>query len=278
MRHTGALDVAIVGSTAEALLCASSISQLDIVTVKVFSCTQNANAGISTMDLSLGSLNAIHAISPQLCRAVISAGQPLQSTPDSTGMCIRGAPLPHTPAARGIQAGARIQQAALTDLLSAALPSGMLQQGMHFSGVQEEVDGVKLSFQAAEAVQAKLVVVCGDAAASVARTVGPGQPWGRGRIAVIPKAADGQVNAEATVELAYSLSEHGLTPAAFRAFAIAMERIQDTQQQRALPPVAQPEALKGSASSSMGSSPCGSLKMQELRPFEPAGGLQNSAA
>ena len=39
-----------------------------------------------------------------------------------------------------------------------------------------------------------------------------------------------QVNAEATVELAYSLSEHGLTPAAFRAFAIAMERIQDTQQ------------------------------------------------
>ena len=39
-----------------------------------------------------------------------------------------------------------------------------------------------------------------------------------------------QVNAEATVELAYSLSEHGLTPAAFRAFAVAMERIQDTQQ------------------------------------------------
>ncbi len=37
------------------------------------------------------------------------------------------------------------------------------------------------------------MVVCGDAAASVARTVGPGQPWGRGRIAVIPKAADGQV-------------------------------------------------------------------------------------
>ena len=35
MRHTGALDVAIVGSTAEALLCAGSISQLDIVTVKV---------------------------------------------------------------------------------------------------------------------------------------------------------------------------------------------------------------------------------------------------
>ncbi len=35
MRHTGALDVAVVGSTAEALLCASSISQLDIVTVKV---------------------------------------------------------------------------------------------------------------------------------------------------------------------------------------------------------------------------------------------------
>ena len=37
MRHTGALDVAVVGSTAEALLCASSISQLDIVTVKVLS-------------------------------------------------------------------------------------------------------------------------------------------------------------------------------------------------------------------------------------------------
>ena len=47
--------------------------------------------------------------------------------------------------------------------------------------------------QAGEALQAKLVVVCGDAAASVARTVGPGQPWGRGRIAVIPKAADAQV-------------------------------------------------------------------------------------
>ena len=39
-----------------------------------------------------------------------------------------------------------------------------------------------------------------------------------------------QVNAEATVELAYSLSEHGLTPAAFRAFAVAMARSQDAQQ------------------------------------------------
>ena len=45
-----------------------------------------------------------------------------------------------------------------------------------------------------------------------------------------PRYAHLQVNAEATVELAYSLSEHGLTPAAFRAFAVAMERIQDTQQ------------------------------------------------
>ena len=33
-------------------------------------------------------------------------------------------------------------------------------------------------------------------------------------------------------------------------------------QQRAFPPVAQHEVLKGSATSSMGSSPCGSLKMQ----------------
>jgi hypothetical protein len=38
--------------------------------------------------------------------------------------------------------------------------------------------------------------------------------------------------------------------------------LQDGLQQRAFPPVAQPEALKGSATSSMGSSPCGSLKMQ----------------
>lgn len=32
--HTGALDIGVIGSTAEALLCATSISQLDIVTVK----------------------------------------------------------------------------------------------------------------------------------------------------------------------------------------------------------------------------------------------------
>jgi hypothetical protein len=130
-------------------------------------------------------------------------------------------------------------------------------------------------------VQAKLLAVCGNAASSVS-AVGQGQPWGRGRIAVIPKAADGQVslatpgnaidgqicgmlmckcsqskhsrisgiffvpheqhaaytaswrplqvNVEAAVELAYSLSEHGLTPAAFRAFAMSMARSQDAQQ------------------------------------------------
>ena len=33
--HTGALDIAVVGTSAEALLSASAISQLDIVTVKV---------------------------------------------------------------------------------------------------------------------------------------------------------------------------------------------------------------------------------------------------
>ena len=62
-------------------------------------------------------------------------------------VAIRGAPLPHTPAARGIQAGARVRRAALTDLISAALPRGMLQPEMHFVGVKEEVNGVKLSFQ-----------------------------------------------------------------------------------------------------------------------------------
>ena len=62
-------------------------------------------------------------------------------------LCIRGAPLPHTPAARGIQAGTRIDDAALTDLLSAALPSGMLEPDLQFSHVLEEVDGVRLSFQ-----------------------------------------------------------------------------------------------------------------------------------
>ena len=33
--HTGALDIAVVGTSAEALLSASAISQLDIVTVQV---------------------------------------------------------------------------------------------------------------------------------------------------------------------------------------------------------------------------------------------------
>ena len=33
--HTGALDIAVMGTSAEALLSASAISQLDIVTVKV---------------------------------------------------------------------------------------------------------------------------------------------------------------------------------------------------------------------------------------------------
>lgn len=40
-----------------------------------------------------------------------------------------------------------MQRAALTDLISAALPRGMLQPEMHFVGVKEEVNGVKLSFQ-----------------------------------------------------------------------------------------------------------------------------------
>ena len=48
--------------------------------------------------------------------------------------------------------------------------------------------------QAGDTLQAKLLVVCGDAAAAVANNVGAHSPWGRGRIAVIPKAADGQVN------------------------------------------------------------------------------------
>ena len=39
-----------------------------------------------------------------------------------------------------------------------------------------------------------------------------------------------QVNAEAAVELAYSLSEHGLTPAALRSFAMSMARHQECQQ------------------------------------------------
>ena len=39
-----------------------------------------------------------------------------------------------------------------------------------------------------------------------------------------------QVKVEAAVELAYSLSEHGLTPAAFRAFAISMAHHQDQRQ------------------------------------------------
>ena len=47
--------------------------------------------------------------------------------------------------------------------------------------------------QAGETLQAKLLVVCGDAVAAVADNVGGNNPWGRGRIAVIPKAADGQV-------------------------------------------------------------------------------------
>ena len=71
-------------------------------------------------------------------------------------MCIRGAPLPHTPAARGIQEGTRIQQSNLTDLLSAALPPGMLQSAKQFLGVQEEVDGVKLSFQVCALKQPQL--------------------------------------------------------------------------------------------------------------------------
>ena len=43
-------------------------------------------------------------------------------------------------------------------------------------------------------------------------------------------ACASQVNAEAAVELAYSLSEHGLTPAAFRSFAMSMARHQECQQ------------------------------------------------
>ena len=48
--------------------------------------------------------------------------------------------------------------------------------------------------QAGETLQAKLLVVCGEAVAAVANHVGSDSPWGRGRIAVIPKAADGRVN------------------------------------------------------------------------------------
>ena len=48
--------------------------------------------------------------------------------------------------------------------------------------------------QAEEALHAKLLVVCGDAVAAVSDNVGSESPWGRGRIAVIPKAANGQVD------------------------------------------------------------------------------------
>ena len=72
-----------------------------------------------------------------------------------------GAPLPHTPAARGIQAGTRIQRAAFTDLLTAALPPGMLQPEMLFSAVHEEIDGVRLSFQVCSwPTSASIMLIC----------------------------------------------------------------------------------------------------------------------
>ena len=60
---------------------------------------------------------------------------------------ISGAKIPHTPSARGIHADVRIQRDAMTDILAAPLPRGMLQPEMQFTGVKEEVNGVRLKLQ-----------------------------------------------------------------------------------------------------------------------------------
>lgn len=84
------------------------------------------------------------ALTSQRVKGVFTAGEGHHLR---CSVSIPGATIPHTPAARGIQAGVRVQQDALTDLLSAALPWGMRQPEMQFTGAQEEIDGVKLSFQ-----------------------------------------------------------------------------------------------------------------------------------
>ena len=58
-----------------------------------------------------------------------------------------GARIPHTPSARGIHADVHIRHDAMTDILAAPLPRGMLQPEMQFMGVKEEVNGVRLKFQ-----------------------------------------------------------------------------------------------------------------------------------
>ena len=58
-----------------------------------------------------------------------------------------GPKISHTPSARGIHADVRIQRHAMADLLAEPLPRGMLQPEMQFTGVKEEVNGVRLRFQ-----------------------------------------------------------------------------------------------------------------------------------
>ncbi|CAL8462484.1 g2017 [Coccomyxa elongata] len=310
--HNESLDAAVIGANIEGLLCALSLSQLDAVTVKVFEVADDLKTQ-QKVTLSLNAQNAIYAISPALYKSISEGASP-SSIGGTQAKAVRsgsqrisnsGEPL-YTPAARGIYTPLEVDGDVLLSLCLRSLPRGTLEFSHELIGLQEDRDGMALSFQGRPPVRTKMVIGTDASSPAFAKVLQGSSPWGRGRVAQLcsesapplgtcnsPQALG--LSIEGVVELTYSLSEHGLMPAAIRSYVAAMsDRIASLNMQqsgaepnfsqKAFPPIAQPDALKSAASPPLGSSPPisfgipAALKMQDLRPLEPPRGLWNHAA
>ncbi|EIE23994.1 hypothetical protein COCSUDRAFT_53180 [Coccomyxa subellipsoidea C-169] len=297
-------DIALIGGSAEGLLCALSLSHLDSVNVKVYEAADDVGLGSKTLVLSPNAQNAIYAISPSLYKSLAegalhtSHAEPSGKHSGSQRTSNTGEPL-YTPASRGIHTPLEVDGALLHSLCLQALPRGSVETSHQLTGLHEDRDGMGLTFQGRPSLRTKLVIGADPSSPVFAKALQGGSPWGRARIAQLcndvapPLGSDNSVQAlglpiEAVVELTYSLSEHGLMPAAIRNFvAVMSERTANhnlLQAQKPFPPIAQPDALKSAASPPLGSSPPigfgipAALKMQDLRPLEPPRGLWNHAA
>ncbi|KAK9906900.1 hypothetical protein WJX75_009931 [Coccomyxa subellipsoidea] len=301
------LDVAVIGGGVEGLLCSLALSQLDSVTVKVYEAAEDVGTGPKNLVLSQNIQNAIYAISPTLYKNISEGSLPSSHAGPAdkhsgSQRTSNTGELLYTPASRGIHTPLEVDGAMLHSLCLQALPRGTVETSHQLTELHEDRDGMVLSFQGRSSLRTKLIIGADPSLAVLEKVLQGSSPWGRGRIAQLcnelapPLGSDNPLQAlglpiEGVVELTYSLSEHGLMPAAIRSFvAVMSDRItnynlqQSGGSQKAFPPIAQPDALKSAASPPLGSSPPigfgipAALKMQDLRPLEPPRGLWNHAA
>lgn len=311
--HNESLDAVVIGANVEGLLCALSMSQLDAVTIKVYEAADDLTTYQKKVTLSLNAQNAIYAISPTLYKSVSEKASPssaggTQTKPVNSGSqrMSNSGELMYTPAARGIHTPLEVDGDILQSLCLRSLPRGTLEFLHELIALHEDRDGMALSFQGRPPVRTKMVIGTDPSSPAFAKVLQGSSPWGRGRVAQLSNESApplGTCNSlqalglpiEGVVELTYSLSEHGLMPAAIRSYgAVMSDRVanlnmqqsgaQQEFSQKAFPPIAQPDALKSAASAPLGSSPPisfgipAALKMQDLRPLEPPRGLWNHAA